>query len=325
MPRPPLTVVVCLALACAPEAVQGTSTETAGTDDAGTATGGDSEAGTAPTSTAGGVCGDGQVDPGEACDDGNDADDDACTQTCALPSCSDGLKDGDESDVDCGGDCSPCADDSTCHEAADCASGVCAGTCVGLYASCLELHGWQPNLPDGMYGIDPDGDGVAVEVWCDMIGGGWTEVARETMEAPSGWSAGAAGSCGALSDHLLGGAGQFGAGATTEKTFSLMGVPHMAVRVIAQAIIVDSWEAETLRLEIDGQAVASGVCSQGIPGSCGNMDSQCGDPNYKEGKLELNGMIDLPGDAATVRFSSTLDQGPEDEAWGIDAVSVRVK
>ncbi len=35
-------------------------------------------------------CGDGAVDPGEECDDGNDTDDDSCTNSCTLTSCGDG-------------------------------------------------------------------------------------------------------------------------------------------------------------------------------------------------------------------------------------------
>ena len=37
------------------------------------------------------VCGDGAVDPGEECDDGNDVDTDTCTAACLLPFCGDGL------------------------------------------------------------------------------------------------------------------------------------------------------------------------------------------------------------------------------------------
>jgi cysteine-rich repeat protein len=37
------------------------------------------------------VCGDGVVDDGEACDDGNDDDTDDCTSSCALAECGDGL------------------------------------------------------------------------------------------------------------------------------------------------------------------------------------------------------------------------------------------
>jgi cysteine-rich repeat protein len=38
------------------------------------------------------VCGDGFVGPGEACDDGNGSNDDACTNVCKLATCGDGFK-----------------------------------------------------------------------------------------------------------------------------------------------------------------------------------------------------------------------------------------
>ncbi len=105
-----------------------------------------SESGTpsAPTSTAGkdtdsggssgagdGVCGDGVVDPHELCDDGNEDDSDACTTACVPAACDDRLRNGDESDIDCGGTCRGCADAATCNTPNDCASGDCyAGSCV---------------------------------------------------------------------------------------------------------------------------------------------------------------------------------------------------
>ena len=45
-------------------------------------------------------------------------------------SCSDGLRNGGETDADCGGSCGPCADGRACSATADCTSGVCqGGTC----------------------------------------------------------------------------------------------------------------------------------------------------------------------------------------------------
>jgi hypothetical protein len=42
--------------------------------------------------------------------------------------------------------------------------------------SCLDIHTNHPSLGDGLYHIDPDGDGLTVQVLCDMTrdGGGWT-------------------------------------------------------------------------------------------------------------------------------------------------------
>jgi len=42
--------------------------------------------------------------------------------------CTDGLLDGNETDLDCGGDCAGCGIGKICEEAADCEAGT---TCVG--------------------------------------------------------------------------------------------------------------------------------------------------------------------------------------------------
>ncbi len=53
-------------------------------------------------------------------------------------SCSDSIHNGNESDVDCGGDlCGPCADNSGCEENADCMSEVCTGS-ICQAASCTD-------------------------------------------------------------------------------------------------------------------------------------------------------------------------------------------
>jgi hypothetical protein len=46
----------------------------------------------------------------------------------AQPTCANGVRDGDESDVDCGGSCYPCPDRKTCKTASDCGSQVCNTT-----------------------------------------------------------------------------------------------------------------------------------------------------------------------------------------------------
>ena len=41
--------------------------------------------------------------------------------------------------------------------------------------ACREILGSTPGMPNGVYTIDPDQDGVgAMQVYCDMTGGGWT-------------------------------------------------------------------------------------------------------------------------------------------------------
>jgi hypothetical protein len=57
----------------------------------------------------------------------------ACTQN----TCGDGLKNGTESDTDCGGICAPCADGKACATLADCRSRVCTGGSCQV-PSCMD-------------------------------------------------------------------------------------------------------------------------------------------------------------------------------------------
>ena len=46
---------------------------------------------------------------------------------CQPATCTDGLKNGPESDVDCGGSCPLCAAGKACTGSWECASGICTG------------------------------------------------------------------------------------------------------------------------------------------------------------------------------------------------------
>ena len=123
---------------------------------------------------------------GEDCEvagdeDGNgaaDCEDAACAGTSACATCTDQIKDGDETDVDCGGRCPACGDGNVCRDDADCSSGLCGGGQCARLASCKEILDRGFARGDGLYGIDPDGAGgvAAFSVKCDMTidGGGFT-------------------------------------------------------------------------------------------------------------------------------------------------------
>ncbi|MCB9593385.1 MAG: hypothetical protein H6719_11695 [Sandaracinaceae bacterium] len=148
--------------------------------------------------------------PGEDCLMGRDCSSGICgggSMTCNAPTCSDGVLNGTETDIDCGGGtCSPCDPGDICRRASDCSSGVCDGTrhcaaptcsdgvqnggetgvdcggpCTPCTAiSCAELLARAPSTPSGRYMIDPDGTGptAAFSAYCDMtnFGGGWTNL-----------------------------------------------------------------------------------------------------------------------------------------------------
>ena len=129
-------------------------------------------------------CGDGFVHADvETCDDGNPDDTDECTTLCKPASCDDGIDSGAETDVDCGGPtCVDCKLGDTCEQDTDCETSACvAGECV-LPNRCKQIKDAHPEVKDGIYTIDPKGDGNSFEVWCDMTvdGGGWTSLVHLT-------------------------------------------------------------------------------------------------------------------------------------------------
>jgi hypothetical protein len=84
--------------------------------------------------------------PGETCFEGN------CTSSQPGSTCSDGIKNGAETDVDCGGpDCPPCATGKACQSASDCASGMCSGG-VCVVKTCADYPGQCGTLSNGCGG-----------------------------------------------------------------------------------------------------------------------------------------------------------------------------
>lgn len=93
------------------------------------------------------------------------------TSTTPAPTCSDGIRNGSETGVDCGGSCSPCATGQPCSVPTDCAGARCAGgmcaTCAahadcatnGFDCMCDTSSGVCYNVADGA--VYPEDDGCA--------------------------------------------------------------------------------------------------------------------------------------------------------------------
>jgi hypothetical protein len=90
-----------------------------------------------------------------------------------FPSCADGVKNGAESDIDCGGsECPLCKVSSACVRNEDCDGSVCtAGKCT-LAKTCAELK--RASIKNAVYKLDVDGE--ELPFYCDLStdGGGWT-------------------------------------------------------------------------------------------------------------------------------------------------------
>lgn len=93
--------------------------------------------------------------------------------------CSNALRDGDETDVDCGGKVCPsaCKLGLGCAVARDCVEGlVCEGSVCTIPSSCKALHDARPNAISGSYKIQPKGIANPYSAGCEMtlFGGGFT-------------------------------------------------------------------------------------------------------------------------------------------------------
>jgi hypothetical protein len=87
----------------------------------------------------------------DACTDASECDGGYCMAgVCVAPTCSDGHKDGTETDVDCGGTCPACGTGLDCLGGADCVSLVCTTkTCVAATCSDGVLNEGESDVDCG--------------------------------------------------------------------------------------------------------------------------------------------------------------------------------
>jgi len=80
---------------------------------------------------------DGLCPDGGGCAQAQDCESGVCggTFACAVPTCTDGVKNGAETDVDCGGSCPVCLSGDACTQDSDCLTGACDDaekTCLSI-------------------------------------------------------------------------------------------------------------------------------------------------------------------------------------------------
>ncbi len=112
------------------------------------------------------------------------------TNACAAPACNDGVKNGTETAMDCGGTCpSTCGLGQACLVSSDCTSRFCGSLTCATAKGCNQLLSSGGAPDSGVYSIDPDGAGGngPFDVWCDMSlhHGGWALFGKLGESTPS--------------------------------------------------------------------------------------------------------------------------------------------
>ncbi len=141
-------------------------------------------------------CGNGIVDPGEDCDDGNDDNGDACLDTCVPSTCGDGILDPDTEECDDGNDdetdaCTSLCEDASCGdglvqagvEACDDGNDVdtdaCLSTCENAACGDGVVHEGVELCDDGN---DDDGDACLSTCAVASCGDGEVQVDVEACD-----------------------------------------------------------------------------------------------------------------------------------------------
>jgi len=197
------------------------------------------------------------------------------------------------------------------------------------YVSCNDWHVRSPSSPNGTYVIDPDGAGAGgtISVQCEMVidGGGWTIIGFDdfTSGAP-GWSNASrdtSSSCVGVYGVMLGGSSVFGAGASSQKSYDFLNITHTQVRVDLDYYVIDSWDNERALVSVDSTT----VYDQAFPYTAAGTNF-CGVDNWTDyGRQDVVATPSHTANTMLLNVTSTLNQAPNDESFGVDNVRVWIR
>jgi RHS repeat-associated protein len=122
---------------------------------------------------------------GKGCAVASDCVSQLCQGAQCLPpsSCSDGVKNGTETDVDCGGGaCAPCANGKTCNAGPDCQVGSCVlDVCQAPACTDKAKNGNETDIDCGGSDCAPCADGLGCAIASDCV----NSVCQTTCQAPT--------------------------------------------------------------------------------------------------------------------------------------------
>ena len=117
------------------------------------------------------ACGQTVASKGTTCTDNGGSVCDG-TGKCVNSSCADGIQDGNETDIDCGGSCSPCGDGKMCKMGSDCIDKVCSGapdkTCQAPTCTDGAQNGNETDVDCGGATCDGQGKTCGIGKGCEV-------------------------------------------------------------------------------------------------------------------------------------------------------------
>jgi hypothetical protein len=169
------------------------------------------------------------------------------------------------------------------------------------------------------------GDGTEI---CDKnnLGNEWKLVHSEDFNTtPTNWNDNTTTTC--AGHKILGGYGIAGNNKSFTKNFDLSAYSHTHVKVKFNYYSLDTWDDEAAILRIDGFPTWTEnrvhFLTQGreVFANCGSG----GYSGYKDRVLQGNAFIEHTANSVNLNFTSTLNEGPTNESFGIDNLEIWVK
>lgn len=164
---------------------------------------------------------------------------------------------------------------------------------------------------------------VAALVLAMLPFAGSAAVISEDFEGgASGWTDNRT-STGLAGTTILGGYNLFGAGASTQKTFALSG-GQTAVTIAFDFYEIDSWDGERFQVRADGNLIMDDVFNFTTADGPANglttlmTGSSFIGAGYADELFRVELSYFTTASSLQLAFSSTLNQAPSDESWGID-------
>ena len=184
-------------------------------------------------------------------------------------------------------------------EAVSIASGLCGPERDRRHYTCCDPHAPPPSP------LSPGWLEVSHTHFPDTDTAGWVTV---PADAPTT----VCNSFGAF----LGGFGEFGRLAHATRTYTGL-YPHEAVRLRFTFLRLDSWTNEWARAYVDGQLLWERRMSEGDD----DGEHVCGDDG-RDAIITVDELVQHSSPNLTLHITSTLNEAPDDESWGIQDVSL---